>query len=185
MMKEAVGKWSADALMEQDEQESCLDALFGEAVAITPAIALQEAMGFHLADVVPELGQGVALVGQAVGSQYRLMDVVGAPACEVVAAVEQDFHQTDDPGVMDLDARDPALAEEDGQGEALEEGEIDVDVEGLGLGGGEALEDSEKGLAHLQQMVEPLPQGEIGQVVAADFHAEEGGKLLVLFDESV
>src|SRR5206468_3357736 len=82
-------------------------------------------------------------------------------------------------------ARDPALAEEDGQGEALEEGEIDVDVEGLGLGGGEALEDSEKGLAHLQQMVEPLPQGEIGQVVAADFHAEEGGKLLVLFDESV
>src|ERR1700751_4002917 len=58
-------------------------------------------------------------------------------------------------------------------------------VQASGLEGGEALGDAEELLAHLSQMVEPLAQTEVRQIVRADLIAQEGGELLVLFDKGV
>src|SRR5579864_7896868 len=58
-------------------------------------------------------------------------------------------------------------------------------VQASGLEGGETLGDAKELLAHLAQMVEPLPQAEVRQIVRADLVAQESRKLLVLFDKGV
>src|ERR1700740_259045 len=58
-------------------------------------------------------------------------------------------------------------------------------VQASGLEGGEAPGDAEELLAHLAQMVEPLPQAEVRQIIRADFVTQEGGEFLVLFDKGV
>ena len=63
--------------------------------------------------------------------------------------------------------------------------EVDVDVQALRLEGGEAIGDAEELLAHVGQVIEPLLQAEVGQIVGADLVAQEGGELLVLLDEGV
>ena len=47
--------------------------------------------------------------------------------------MQQHFHQADDPGVVDLDAGNPGGANLDRQSDALQQGEVDMDVEPLGL----------------------------------------------------
>lgn len=48
---------SADALVEEDEQQCGLVALRRETVGVTLAIALHQPVSFHLAEVVMELGK--------------------------------------------------------------------------------------------------------------------------------
>lgn len=71
----------------------------------------------------------------------------------------------------------------DGLRQALEEGELDMDVERLGLQGREAVQNAQEGLAHGRQMLQALLQTEVAQVVRADLAAQEGGELLVLLEE--
>ena len=70
---------------------------------------------------------------ETVGRHNQLMDLCRAPAGHLSAAMEQNFHQSDHPGVMDLDPWDFAFARHDGRGQALEESEVDMHVEGLSL----------------------------------------------------
>ena len=56
------------------------------------------------------------------------MDLLGAPAAEVVAAMKQDLQQADDPGVVDFDSRIAHRAHGDGQRDALEQGEVDRSI---------------------------------------------------------
>jgi hypothetical protein len=69
----------------------------------------------------------------------------------------------------------------DGQGDALEQGEVDVNVKPLGLEAGKAVGDGPEGLAYCVEVVEVFAQAEVGQVVGAQFIAQEGGEFLVLF----
>lgn len=63
-------------------------------------------MGFELAEVVTELGEGIVLGGELEGRKDSLMDLSRAPSAELGTAVEQDFHQAEDAGVVDFDAGD-------------------------------------------------------------------------------
>lgn len=58
--------------------------------------------------------------------------------------MEEGFHEANHPGVMDFDARDFRLPRWDGQGQALKEGEVAMDLEGLSLKGSETVDDSQK-----------------------------------------
>lgn len=51
-MKEGIRQRTAQPLVEQDEHGGHFDALIGEAVAIAPALACEEAMGPELAHAV-------------------------------------------------------------------------------------------------------------------------------------
>ena len=55
--------------------------------------------------------------------------------------MEQNFHQANHAGVVDLDAGEFGGAQGDRQGQALEQREIDMHVEAAGLEGGEAVSD--------------------------------------------
>ena len=51
-MKEAVGEGSADALMEEHEEQGGAGSLVSQAVGVAAAIALEQAMGFQLAQII-------------------------------------------------------------------------------------------------------------------------------------
>ena len=138
-------------------------------------------MALELAQVIAELVEAVGLFGQVEGGEDGLVDLPGAPAAEVVAAVEEDLQQADHPRVVDFDSRIADGADSDGQGDALEQGEVDVNVKPLGLEAGKAVGDGPEGLAYCVEVVEVFAQAEVGQVVGAQFIAQEGGEFLVLF----
>ena len=105
-MEEAIGQGSADALMEEHEDEGDANAFVGEAVGIAMGVALEQGMGFEFAEVVAKLGEGVALRGKLVSGEDGLVDLAGTPAAELGAAMEEDFHEAEGTGVLDFDTRD-------------------------------------------------------------------------------
>ena len=110
-------------------------------------------MGFELAEVVAELGRSVLIGGELEGGEDGLMDLPRAPSCELGTAVEENFHQTEHAGVVDLDAGDFAVACGDGASQALEQWEIDMDIESLGFEGGESIGNGSECLPHGFQVV--------------------------------
>ena len=90
-------------------------------------------MCFELAQVITELGEGVVFGGELEGGEDGLMDLAGAPSAELGTTVEQDFHQAKHAGVLDLDAGDFGVSRRDGQSQTLEQREVDVDIQSLGL----------------------------------------------------
>jgi hypothetical protein len=86
---------------------------------------------------------------------------------------------------MNLDAGVANRTNGDRQGEALQQREVDVDVEPLRLEPGEAAGDGLEALADGIEMVESFFEAEVGKVVGDQFVAQEGRELLVLFQEGV
>ncbi len=64
MMEAAVGERPAEALVEEQKQESDVYAFSGEAVSVAAAIAFQQSVAFELAQIVAELVQSVLLRGE-------------------------------------------------------------------------------------------------------------------------
>ena len=64
MVKAAVGQRTAEALVEEQEQECHLDAFGGQPVGVAAAIAFQQAMALEFAEIVAELVQPVGLRGK-------------------------------------------------------------------------------------------------------------------------
>src|SRR5450631_1311209 len=86
MVEQRVCQRSADALVEQDEHEGGLGPVIGEAVAVAASDAFDQSVGFHLAKVVAELGEGVGADGQAEGAEDGLVDIGATPSVELCAS---------------------------------------------------------------------------------------------------
>ena len=71
--EQVVGQWTAQTLMEEDEDDRDLGAFVGEAVGVTRAVALDQRVGAQFAQVVAELVQGVSLSGQPEAREDHLM----------------------------------------------------------------------------------------------------------------
>ena len=67
-----------------------------------------------------------------------MVDLLGGPAADVTAAMQEDFKEVDDARVVDLDAGIADRADGDRQGEALQQRKVDVDIEPLRLEAGKA-----------------------------------------------
>jgi hypothetical protein len=52
VVKEAVGERTADALMEEHEEQSGPGSVVGEAIGIAPTVTFEQAVGFDLAQVI-------------------------------------------------------------------------------------------------------------------------------------
>src|SRR5215471_18965439 len=91
VMKEAVGQGATDPLVKENEEQGNLQALGGQAIGVAAAVALEQAMGSELSQVIAELSEAVALGGQGAGGQHRLMKCGGSPAADGSAAVHEDF----------------------------------------------------------------------------------------------
>ena len=57
-----------------------------------------------------------------------MVDLLGGPAADMTTAMQEDFEQADDAGVVDLDPRIADRADGDRQGEALQQRKVDVDI---------------------------------------------------------
>src|SRR4249920_1282907 len=99
------------------------------------------------------------------GGDNGLMDLLGGPAADVAATMQEDFEQADDARIMQLDAGIADRADGDGEGETLQQREVDVDVEPLRLEAGEAICDGLEPLAHGMEMIQSLPEMEISEIV--------------------
>ena len=122
---------------------------------------------------------------ETVSSHNQLMDLCRAPARHLFAAMEQYFHQSNHTGVMDLDPWDFAFARHHRQGQALEQSEVDMHVEGLSLESAEAVRNLTENLTHPGEVIERFLQMKVSEVVAAHLASEESEKLLVVFDKGV
>ena len=165
MVEAAVGEGAAEALVEEQEQERDLDAFGTEAVGIAAAVAFEQAMTFQLAQVVAELIQSVGFGGKLEGGEHGLVNLFGRPAADGGAAMQEDFHQANDPRFMDFDSGIADGADGDGQGQTLQQREIHMDVEPLRLAIGETIGNDLESFAHGIEMIEPLLQAEIAQIV--------------------
>src|SRR5947208_1146372 len=185
MVEPAIGQRTAEAFVEEQEQQRHLHTFGGEVVGIAGAVALQELMPFQLAEIVAELVQPVGFLRESKRGEDGLVDLPGSPAADGGAAMQEDFHQANDPRFMDLDSGIANGAYGHGQGEALQQREIHMDVEPLGLAIGETIGNDLESLAHGIEMLEPLLQTEVAQIVGTQFVAQEPGKLFILLEEGV
>ena len=85
-----------------------------------------------------------------------MVDLLGGPAADMTAAMQEDFEQADDAGVVDLDPGIADRADGDRQGEALQQRKVDVDIEPLRLEAGKAIGDGLETLADGIEMVQSL-----------------------------
>ena len=91
VVEAAVGEWTAEPFVKEEKQQRNLDAFWGEAVGVAGSIPLQQAVAFEFAQVVAQLVNAVASVGELEGGDYGLMDLLGGPATDVAATVQEDF----------------------------------------------------------------------------------------------
>ena len=90
--------------LEQDKHKRCFDALVGKAVAVGTPDALDQTVGFHFAQIVAELREGVGAGGKAEGSEDGLMDISRPPSIELRAAMQEHLHQPHHAGIVNLAA---------------------------------------------------------------------------------
>ena len=81
---------------------------------------------------------------------------------------------------MNFDAGIADRADGDGQSNPLQEGKVDVDVEPLRLEAGKTVGDGLERLTDRIEMVQPFLETEVGEVVGAEFVAQESGELFIL-----
>lgn len=111
-------------------------------------------MGFELAEIVTELSKGIAFGGELKSREDGLVDLARAPSAQLGAAVEQNFHQAEHAGVLELDAGDFGVSRRDGQSQTLEQGKVDVDIKRLGLEGSETIGNGAQSLTNGWQVIQ-------------------------------
>src|SRR6202048_3403731 len=119
------------------------------------------------------------------GGEDGVVDMLGRPAADMTAAMQEDFEEADDARVVDLDAGIAHRADGDRKSKALQQRKVDMDIEPLRLEAGKAVGDGLETLADGIEMVQSLFETEIGEVVGDQLVAQEGGELFVLFEEGV
>ena len=177
--KEGVGQGAAEAFVEEQEENGDLAALVGEVIGA--AGAFEQVVGFEFAQVVAQLGDRV--VGLIVGLNDRLMELPGGPAGQARAGVQERLEQPDHARFVEFDPRQAHGAAGDREGQALKEREVEMDGQRGGERLAEAVEDGAGGLTEGRQVGQGFFQAQVGQVVGADLHAQEGPVFLVHFDE--
>ena len=91
VMEPAVGERAAELLVEEQEQECHLHAFGGEPVSVAGTIALEQTVAFEFAQIVAELVQPVSMSRKLKRGEEGLVDLLGGPAADRVAAMQEDF----------------------------------------------------------------------------------------------
>ena len=122
-------------------------------------------MAFEFAQVVAELVEAVGFLGKLEALKNNLVNVLGSPAAEAVATMQENFEQPDDASLMDFDAGVVDRADGDRQGHALQQWKVHVDVQPLGLESGETIRDRQELIAYGVEMLEAFLQAKVAEVI--------------------
>ena len=82
--------------------------------------------------------QAVGTGGEVEAGENGVVDLLGGPAANLSAAMQEHFEEADKTGVVDLDAGIADRADGDREGTALEQREVDMNIEPLCLEGSKA-----------------------------------------------
>ena len=99
------------------------------------------------------------------------MDLRSGPAICFGSVVQQDLHEANHPGILDLDAGYLGLAQLYWKRQSLEKREVHVDIEILSLGSDEAIGDNHERLSYLWEVIQAFHKSEIGEVIAAQLYS--------------
>src|SRR5437867_2045161 len=80
--------------MEKHKGEGDLGSLVGQLVGVAFAIALDQTMRLHFAEIITELIQAVAGSGELEGGRDGIVDLLGSPPTDGRATMQQDLHVT-------------------------------------------------------------------------------------------
>src|SRR3954451_15416727 len=185
MVEAAICKGPTQALVKEEKQKGHVNALGGEPIGVTTAIALNESVSFKFAQIVAELVESVLFRGELEGGENRLVNLLCSPAADGTAVMQEDLEKPDDPRVVDFDAGITDGGDIDGQSDPLQERKVHVDIEALRLEFREAVRDGLELFANGIEVIESFLQAEVAQVVGAEFVAQETGELFVLLEEGV
>src|SRR5258708_19692668 len=100
MMETAVGQGTAQSFVEEQKQKRDLQAFAGEAVGVALAVAFQQCVALEFAEVVAKLIQAIRFLRDGEGGDEGLVSLLGGPAAEVAAPMQQYFQHTDGPGLV-------------------------------------------------------------------------------------
>src|SRR3982751_3137341 len=90
MVEAAICKGSTQALVKEEKQEGHVNALGGEPIGVTTAIALNESVSFKFAQIVAELVEYVLFRGELEGGENRLVNLLCSPAADGTAVMQEE-----------------------------------------------------------------------------------------------
>src|ERR1700746_77106 len=88
VVEEAVGERAADSLMEKHEEQGGAGAVVSQAISMASAVAFQQPVSLHFAQVITELRERVAFRGETEACQDCFVDLGGAPSRHSGAGVQ-------------------------------------------------------------------------------------------------
>ena len=122
-------------------------------------------MSFEFSQVVAKLVKTVGFFGKLKTLENDLVNVLGAPGAEIVASMQQNLQEPDDASLVDLY---PGIVDRpcgDRQGDALQQREVDVDVQPLGLESGETIRDRQELGTHGVQVLQAFLEAKVAEVI--------------------
>lgn len=143
-LEKGIGNRATDAFMKEKKEKRGLNPFFREAIAVVWEFPLNQAMGFHLTEIVAELGERIGMRLEPKGFEKRLMEITRSPRGDAGTGMDEHLHETDQAGIVDFDSWDFGMAGDDRESQTLEEGEIHMDLEGLSLKGSEPVGNGEE-----------------------------------------
>jgi hypothetical protein len=99
--------------------------------------------------------------------------------------MDEYFHEADQAGMVDFDSCNFGMAGNNREGQALEQREIHMDLEGLCLKGGETVSDGKEMGSYRCQMLDSLFKEEVFEVIATEFDSQEVSEFFILFDKGM
>src|SRR6201982_3903921 len=130
-MKAAIGEGATESLMEEEEEQRDLGSFRCETVGVAGSVTLEQAVALELAQVVAELVEAVGLSGEVEAGEHGVVDLLGGPAANLSAAMQEGFEEADEAGVGGLCAGVGGRDAGDREGKALEQWEVDMNIEPL------------------------------------------------------
>ena len=88
VVKAAVSKWTAQALVEEQKQESDLEAFAGQAIGVSCSVTFEQAVAFEFTQIVAELVDSIGFVGEAERGEEGLVDLLGRPTSGLSSATK-------------------------------------------------------------------------------------------------
>ena len=122
-------------------------------------------MSFEFSQVVAKLVKTVGFFGKLKTLENDLVNMLGAPGAEIVATMQQNLQEPDDASLVNLY---PGIVDRpcgDRQGDALQQREVDVDVQPLGLEPGETIRDRQELGAHGVQVLQAFPEAKVAEII--------------------
>ena len=104
VVEATVGERSAQALVEEQEEQCDLDPLGGEQVGVARAVAREQSVSLELAQIVAKLVEAVGVCREIECFEHALVDLASRPAPDLGAGVQKNLEEADDAGVLDFDA---------------------------------------------------------------------------------